>query len=429
MKKLLTILVALLPVALIAQARLVLNNGGYMVMQNNIYLVIDNPNSNAITQLGSGGNIVSESENNKIRWNIGTNTGAYTIPFTDNVGSGATYGNNAQTVDAGNKIPFTFTITAAGSGASGYIDFSTYDGASWDNNTYRPSMVTHMGQMIAPNVVNHSDYAIDRFWLVNAQGYSTKPAGTLTFTYIDNEWSAAGNVLAEANLGAQRFNDGAGLWGDMWAIVSSLNTASNTLVTPTIAASDMFTAWTLSDINDPLPVELVLFNADCQNDGTVKLSWVTASEINNDYFDVQKSFDASDFFSIGTVAGNGNSNTMQYYEFIDKESGTAYYRLKQVDFDGKYDISDVAVASCKTDNLEILAFDNYSGFTVKVMANFSDKVTVDVVDARGRLIQSQSVNINEGLNQFELNQAISTGIYFIRFNGEKINESLKVFKR
>ena len=191
----------------------------------------------------------------------------------------------------------------------------------------------------------------------------------------------------------------------------------------------MFAAWTLSDINDPLPVELVQFNADCQNNGTVKLSWTTASEINNDYFDVQKSFDASDFFSIGTVAGNGNSNTINYYEFIDEESGTAYYRLKQVDFDGKFDYSDVVVASCKTDNFEIKAYDNFSGFAVQVLANFSDKVTIEIVDTRGRLIASKSVNIIEGMNNFQLDENISTGIYFIRLNGEKMNESLKVFKR
>ena len=289
------------------------------------------------------------------------------------------------------------------------------------------ALLHDIGDELAP--VNHSEYAIDRFWLVNAQGYSTKPSGFLTFTYIDNEWSAAGNVLAEANLGAQRFNDGAGLWGDMWAVVSSLNTASNVLVTPVFASSDMFAAWTLSDINDPLPVELVQFNADCQNNGTVKLSWTTASEINNDYFDVQKSFDASDFFSIGTVAGNGNSNTINYYEFIDEESGTAYYRLKQVDFDGKFDYSDVVVASCKTDNFEIKAYDNFSGFAVQVLANFSDKVTIEIVDTRGRLIASKSVNIIEGMNNFQLDENISTGIYFIRLNGEKMNESLKVFKR
>ena len=151
--------------------------------------------------------------------------------------------------------------------------------------------------------------------------------------------------------------------------------------------------------------------------------------MDNDYFDVQKSFDASDFFSIGTVAGNGNSNTINYYEFIDEESGTAYYRLKQVDFDGKFDYSDVVVASCKTDNFEIKAYDNFSGFAVQVLANFSDKVTIEIVDTRGRLIASKSVNIIEGMNNFQLDENISTGIYFIRLNGEKMNESLKVFKR
>ena len=91
--------------------------------------------------------------------------------------------------------------------------------------------------------------------------------------------------------------------------------------------------------------------------------------------------------------------------------------------------SDVVVASCKTDNFEIKAYDNFSGFAVQVLANFSDKVTIEIVDTRGRLIASKSVNIIEGMNNFQLDENISTGIYFIRLNGEKMNESLKVFKR
>ncbi len=428
-KTLLSISLFLSALLVFSQGRLVLNNGAYMVMQNGVYLVVDNPNANAITELGAGGNIVSENENNKVRWNIGTATGTYTIPFADNAGSGVAFGDNAQTVDAGDKIAYSFTIGTPGVGAAGYIDFSTFDGATWDNQTYMPSMVTHMGQLIAPNAVNHSEYAIDRFWVINAQGYTTKPSGFHTFTYIDNELTATGNVLAEVNLGAQRFNDVSGLWGDMWSVVSSLNTASNVLVTPIIAASDFYAAWTLSDITDPLPVELLYFNADCQNDGTVKLTWATATEINNDYFAVQKSYDATDFMTIGTVAGNGNSNNIIQYEFIDQETGQAYYRLKQVDFNGDFEYSDITVASCRTENYSIKAFDNYDGFTLQLTTNFNDNVTVEVVDARGRLIFSQQHTVNEGFTQMEIDKNLSTGIYFIRINGEKLNESLKVFKQ
>ncbi len=428
-KTLLSISLFLSALLVFSQGRLVLNNGAYMVMQNGVYLVVDNPNANAITELGAGGNIVSENENNKVRWNIGTATGTYTIPFADNAGSGVAFGDNAQTVDAGDKIAYSFTIVTPGVGAAGFIDFSTFDGTSWDNQTYMPSMVTHMGQMLPPNVVNHSDFAIDRFWVINAQGYTTKPSGIHTFTYIDNELTAPGNNMLEANLGAQRFNDVSGLWGDMWSVVSSLNTASNVLVTPIIAASDFYAAWTLSDITDPLPVELLYFNADCQNDGTVKLTWATATEINNDYFAVQKSYDATDFMTIGTVAGNGNSNNIIQYEFIDQETGQAYYRLKQVDFNGDYQYSDMAVAACKSENFTIKAFDNYSGLSIQITSNFSDQLTVDVIDARGRLVAEKQVSVNEGFTQFEIENTLAKGIYFIRLTGHTINTSLKVFKQ
>lgn len=193
---------------LIAQSRLVFSNTTtYMVMRDGVFLVIDNPNGNAIVP--NAGRIVSENEINRIRWYIGGNTGTYTIPFADNAGAGAAYGNNAQTVDAGTPIPFTLQISTGGAGAGGFIDFSTYDGPNWDNNTYRPSMVTHMAQFLSPNAANHSAKAIDRFWVINAQNYSTKPSvGNMTFTYIDNEWTAAGNTFTSENvLGAQRFNN------------------------------------------------------------------------------------------------------------------------------------------------------------------------------------------------------------------------------
>ena len=65
-----------------AQPRLILNNNIYMVLKNNIELVINNSAANAITTLGTGGNIISESEFNRVKWNIGTATGIYTVPFT-----------------------------------------------------------------------------------------------------------------------------------------------------------------------------------------------------------------------------------------------------------------------------------------------------------------------------------------------------------
>ncbi|WP_139281045.1 hypothetical protein [Reichenbachiella agariperforans] len=90
-----------------------------------------------------------------------------------------------------------------------------------------------------------------------------------------------------------------------------------------------------------LPVSWVSFTASLYNDEKdVLLKWLTASEISNDGFYVEKSTDGQNFDEIGFVKGHGNINSVSSYQFVDFEFGSsAYYRLKQVDFDGKYDFS------------------------------------------------------------------------------------------
>lgn len=129
---------------LLAQARIIINNNAIMTMDNGVYLVVDNGNTNAITTAGTGGNIISEEENNKIKWHIGTNTGTYTVPFTSLIGV---------------KIPLDMVVTTAGTGA-GFVEFSTYAGATWDNETYMPSTVTNMTN---GGVTNNSAEVIDGF--------------------------------------------------------------------------------------------------------------------------------------------------------------------------------------------------------------------------------------------------------------------------
>jgi len=106
--------------------------------------------------------------------------------------------------------------------------------------------------------------------------------------------------------------------------------------------------------NDPLPIELVEFTAGFNSENDVDLSWITASEINNDYFTVERSRDAEDFDMIVTVLGAGNSNEMLYYESTDENPllGISYYRLKQTDYDGDFSYSKIEVVK----NLKELNF-------------------------------------------------------------------------
>ena len=100
-----------------------------------------------------------------------------------------------------------------------------------------------------------------------------------------------------------------------------------------------------ADVGTPLPVELLSFETEC-DDNNVALNWVTASEINNDYFTIERSTDAVNFETAGTVSGNGNNSN---YTWTDDNSinGTAYYRLKQTDFNGTFEYHGVRAVTCE----------------------------------------------------------------------------------
>jgi hypothetical protein len=108
-----------------------------------------------------------------------------------------------------------------------------------------------------------------------------------------------------------------------------------------------------------LPIELINFSGEYLTDNRqVKLDWLTSSEINNDYFIVQKSIDAISWSDIEIINGAGNSNYRINYSTYDKtpEKGLNYYRLKQVDNDGKINYSNII--SIQTKN-EIESFTIY----------------------------------------------------------------------
>ena len=119
-----------------------------------------------------------------------------------------------------------------------------------------------------------------------------------------------------------------------------------------------YTSWSRFDLlggpaGSPLPVELTEFNATLHG-GVVNITWATASEINNDYFLVQHSTDASRFEDLGMVPGAGTSTQSQTYEWLHEypSVGVNYYRLKQVDFDGQYEYSPIRAVQFEGDAVQ-----------------------------------------------------------------------------
>ncbi len=110
----------------------------------------------------------------------------------------------------------------------------------------------------------------------------------------------------------------------------------------------------------PLPIELLYFKAECMQ-SNVNFKWATASETNNNFFSLERSFDGVYFESFGVVAGAGNSSHTIHYSDTYKNAfnGISYYRLKQTDFDGTYEYSNIIAVNCndKT-NREIKIYPN-----------------------------------------------------------------------
>jgi hypothetical protein len=167
--------------------------------------------------------------------------------------------------------------------------------------------------------------------------------------------------------------------------------------------------------NGPLPVEFSGFKGTIQNN-TVNLDWNTSSEINNKGFEVERSFNGNEFESIGFVKGAGNSNKLLSYQFNVENASfpITYYRLKQIDFDGKFDYSSIISISSDENKIEITP--NPFVETVNIQALNQDQfVSAEIIDITGKVKASLSGKGNLTMDTKDLSQ----GIYFIRINNSE----------
>jgi|GEM_PF-1145921 len=150
----------------------------------------------------------------------------------------------------------------------------------------------------------------------------------------------------------------------------------------------------------PLPIKLLYFKGKTINESNL-LEWTTTSEINNDYFTIEKSTDAVNFSNIGTVSGAGNSNINIDYSFVDDNltNSTNYYRLKQTDFDGKYSYSNIVVLSNDLSNNVV-----YNNTTNQLEIGDIKNGTVNIYNLQGQVVKSitannstVSINLSKGM--------------------------------
>ena len=181
--------------------------------------------------------------------------------------------------------------------------------------------------------------------------------------------------------------------------------------------------------DNPLPIDLVTFKA-VETESGVNLEWETASEQNNDYFEIQKSANGMDFNAIGEIDGSGTTNEHHYYSFLDPKpyQGINYYRLKQVDFDGQFTYSNIVFVDIQYFGGKKFGFVLYPNPTTNAVVfmrfetnDYHSPVRVDIINTVGVSIYSGWIDLQElsGDLRVELNTDVHAGMYVVRIKQGK----------
>ena len=354
------------------------NGGGrWIVLESGSVLAMQRTN----------GYIRSESENGNglVKWIFNNTSGTHTFHF----------GYTSSTY-----IPFVFNHS---SGSSATVYASTYHTDPL-NLPYPPS-VTHVRNN---SNLDNSANTVDRFWFIKTSG--NIPSANLTFNCTPFETGSITNLVAQrwvSSIPEGWTNPPPGSQSSLpnGVQANSINVYNNW--------------WTLSGNSVLLPIELLRFEGKCIGDG-ILLEWTTATEINNNFFSLEKSTDGESWEPIARINGAGNSTLNINYSFFDSQylPAKVYYRLIQTDHDGKSSESQiVSIKNCNSqDGIRISLTNTMNGKSELIInSRVRDEFVLFIYSIDGSLISTYPIQVTGGLNIFTLPENNHTkGIYFLR---------------
>lgn len=268
---------------------------------------------------------------------------------------------------------------------------------------------------------------------------ATATGGTIPFNYTmnlsyDEAFQGTFNTLINARIAKYDYES------DSWTTYMTANnnfaTASNPYIIRVVGLTS-FSGFTGADFANPLPVEMLNYNGKCIN-GNAIIEWETASEINNDYFTIEKSENLIDWLLISKIKSIGNSTVYQQYSVIDKNINNklTYYKIKQTDFNGKFATYNPIVVECNKNienkagieifpnpaknNLNILLpkSKNISKFNIEIFNNIGNKVLE---------INKTNVSTDQNVEIIDIS-TLSLGVYILHVTTDELYRSVKVIK-
>ncbi len=164
-----------------------------------------------------------------------------------------------------------------------------------------------------------------------------------------------------------------------------------------------------------LPMDLIYFAGKKENKG-IRLVWTTASEVNNEYFTIERSTDNSSYSSIARIEGAGNSNTILNYTFIDNniDKTNYYYRIKQTDYDGDFSYSHSIFINNSSDNTDLTILNTANNLVLSISNNTGNGI-MRIISINGQVLKTISINQEENKSISINKNQFSKGIYIIQY--------------
>jgi len=185
-----------------------------------------------------------------------------------------------------------------------------------------------------------------------------------------------------------------------------------------------------------LPVDLIHFDVHAANNHSASIHWATASEINNSHFEIERSYDGRNFETNGEVSGNGNSQHRIDYSYTDVSvsnlENTVFYRLKQVDFDGTSEYSDIRVVrfGAVGSGIDFSAYPNPLTDELSVMVSLSngEAYQIEITDLQGAKVHHENHTFTNGIHKLNTSEWDS-GIYILQVATDQGTQHIKVMKK
>lgn len=219
---------------------------------------------------------------------------------------------------------------------------------------------------------------------------------------------------------------------DKWKV--KINGEGETTITAKQTGNNNYEAATdavqqLSVINGTLPVSLVSFTANAEND-VAKLAWQTSSESNNKEYIIGRSADGILFTELNRLAAKGDSNIENHYTLLDRfpANGTNYYKLEQVDNDGKQKELGIRTINFGLPTSDIRLYANPTSRELNITFEAAKYHTLSLTDLSGKSLQKVRIRPNEVALQISL-ETYPLGVYLLTLSGNKSTETRKVVKK